>query len=115
MRFRLSRANQACCAYSACQVPLYRSSDFIGVICDVSYCIQLVTSLLPVIVKQPQVFDGGSIESQTADGLSVVIVQQNATVALRVTHGDPRGVAGNPYSPQAVVFLTSIIDVIVGY
>ena len=27
----------------------------------------------------------------------------------------PRDVAGNPYSPQAVVFLTSIIDVIVGY
>ena len=26
-----------------------------------------------------------------------------------------RDVAGNPYSPQAVVFLTSIIDVIVGY
>ena len=50
-----------------------------------------------------------------ARGLSVVIVQQNATVALRVTHGDPRDVAGNPYSPQAVVFLTSIIDVIVGY
>ena len=27
----------------------------------------------------------------------------------------PRDVAGNPYSPQAIVFLTSIIDVMVGY
>ena len=35
---------------------------------------------------------------------------------IDIDHIEPtRDVAGNPYSPQAVVFLTSIIDVIVGY
>ena len=41
-----------------------------------------------------------------------------SVLALRRTHlmgrMEPRNLAGNPDSPQAVVFLTSIIDVIVG-
>ena len=50
---------------------------------------------------------------------ALLLAEQDVFV-LPVGHWDvdvgaPRDVAGNPYSPQAVVFLTSFIDVIVGY
>ena len=56
------------------------------------------------LTEQAMVFGG-----ETLTGTDIAVAGGLAQV------GDPRNSDGNPDSPQTVVFLTSIIDVTVGY
>ena len=61
-------------------------------------------------------YTASALASSTGDpyGPSRLRAWGRATAATAAASAWPRNVAGNPDSPQAIVFLTSIVDVTVG-